>query len=244
MIDQGKKLFYLLIKDIRTYYLKPPLITWGLMFPSVLVLAFYLRNPGNVTEVIPGLIGMTILFGATSIEAVVIAFEKRVGSLDRLIMAPIYPATILLGKLLGGALFGMLTGGILLLISRLVWDIPFSHPTWLPLVFLLSALTSASLGTLVAVSVHEVFEAMTLANYFRFPMIFLCGVFVPILSMPVWIRPLSYVLPLTYGVDALRICLLGEEGLLGIGAHLILLMLFGVVLFAASVKLFKRRCVE
>lgn len=244
MSDQMKKLCYLLIKDIRTYYLKPPLITWGLMFPTVLVLAFYLRNPGKVTDVFPGLIGMTILFGATSIEAVVIAFEKRVGSLDRLIMAPLRTSTLLMGKLLGGALFGMLTGAILLLISGLFWDMPLPHLSYLPPVFLLSSLAFATLGMLVAVSVQEVFEAMTLANYFRFPMIFLCGVFVPVLSMPVWIRSLSYVLPLTYSVDALRICLLGEKGLFGIAIHLILLMLFTVILFAASVRLFNRRYVE
>lgn len=193
---------------------------------------------------IPGLIGMTILFGATSIEAVVIAFEKRVGSLDRLIMAPLRTSTLLMGKLLGGALFGMLTGAMLLLVSGLVWELPLPHAAWLPLVFFLSSLAFASLGTLVAVSVQEVFEAMTLANYFRFPMIFLCGVFVPVLSTPLWIRPLSYALPLTYAVDVLRICLLGEKGLLGIGVHLILLMLFTVALFAASVKLFKRKYLE
>ena len=244
MTDQAKKLFYILMKDIRAYYLKPPLITWGLMFPCVLVLAFYLRSPGKVTQVIPGLIGMTILFGATSIEAVVIAFEKRVGSLDRLIMAPVRPATILLGKLLGGTLFGMLTGAVLLLISRFIWHIPFPQPGWLPLVFLLSALAFASLGTLIAVSVQEVFEAMTLANYLRFPMIFLCGVFVPVLSMPLWIRPLSYVLPLTYSVDALRVCLLGRNDLFGLGVHLLLLALFVVVLFAASLRLFNRKYAE
>ena len=62
--------------------------------------------------------------------------------------------------------------------------------------------------------------------------------------MPLWIRPLSYVLPLTYTVDALRICLLGEKGLFGIGIHMILLMVFIVILFGASVKLFSRRYVE
>jgi len=159
-------------------------------------------------------------------------------------MAPLHPATILLDMLLGGALFGMLAGAVLLLISRLIWHIPFPHPAWLPLVFLLSSLTFASLGTLIAVSVREVFEAMTLANYFRFPMIFLCGVFVPVLSMPLWIRPLSYALPLTYSVDALRICLLGRNDLFGIGLHLLLLALFTIVLFAASVKLFNRKYVQ
>ena len=68
--------------------------------------------------------------------------------------------------------------------------------------------------------------------------------FVPVLSMPLWIRPLSYVLTLTYVVDAVRVCLLGGKGLFGIAVHLILLMLFTVILFAASVRLFNRRYVE
>lgn len=44
------------------YYLKPPLISWGLMLPIVFVLAFFFRNPMGIKEVVPGLIGLTLLF--------------------------------------------------------------------------------------------------------------------------------------------------------------------------------------
>jgi ABC-2 type transport system permease protein len=62
----------------------------------------------------------------------------------------------------------------------------------------------SALGALVAVSVKEVFEAQTFSNYFRFPMIFLCGVFLPLNEMPLFFRFLGRWLPLTYSVEALR----------------------------------------
>jgi ABC-2 type transport system permease protein len=68
----------------------------------------------------------------------------------------------------------------------------------------LTVLALSALGALVAVSVKEVFEAQTLSNYFRFPMIFLCGVFLPVEAMPVPLQALAHILPLTYSVDALR----------------------------------------
>ena len=107
MREQLRRAWYICRKDLRAYYLKPPLISWGLMFPAAMVLAFYLRNPSDIGQVIPGLIGITLLFGATSMEAVVIAFEKRTGALERLAMAPVAPATILLGKAASGTVFAL-----------------------------------------------------------------------------------------------------------------------------------------
>jgi ABC-2 type transport system permease protein len=61
----------------------------------------------------------------------------------------------------------------------------------------LIAISSTFLGLFIAVSVSEVFEAQTFSNFFRFPMLFLCGLFFPIERLPIWLRPLSYVLPLS-----------------------------------------------
>jgi ABC-2 type transport system permease protein len=69
---------------------------------------------------------------------------------------------------------------------------------------LLIAVASTFLGLFIAVAVSEVFEAQTFSNFFRFPMIFLCGLFFPIERLPVFLRPLSYALPLTYGADILH----------------------------------------
>jgi len=77
MRKEIKKIYYIARKDLKAYYLKPPLISWGLMLPVVFILAFYFRNPQGIEEVIPGLVGLTILFSATSMAAIVITFEKR-----------------------------------------------------------------------------------------------------------------------------------------------------------------------
>lgn len=115
MTEQLRRAYYICRKDLRAYYLKPPLISWDLMFPLVMVLAFYLRNPRDIGSAVPGLIGITLLFGATSMEEVVITFEKRIGALERLAMAPVSPAALLLGKVASGALFGFAPTALLLL---------------------------------------------------------------------------------------------------------------------------------
>ncbi|HHX65553.1 MAG TPA: ABC transporter permease, partial [Chloroflexi bacterium] len=58
MREQIAKAWYIARKDMRTYYLKPPLISWGMLFPAVMILAFYLRDPGDIRAAAPGLIGM------------------------------------------------------------------------------------------------------------------------------------------------------------------------------------------
>jgi ABC-2 type transport system permease protein len=96
-------------------------------------------------------------------------------------------------------------------------------------VFLI-AVTSALLGPMIAVSAKEVFEAQTFSNFFRFPMLFLCGLFLPISSLPIFLRPLSYLLPLTYGTDMLSGSIIGTNMLPPVLCVLILLA-FTVVFF-------------
>lgn len=200
----------ILLKDLKAYYFKPPNISWGILFPLVLALAFTLRNPAGLTELSPGLVAMAALFGTTSMEAIVITFEKRVGALERLIMAPVSLATILVGKVLGGAVFGMVIAGVMTLIALSFLNITIIHPVLFMAVLVLTVLSHSALGALVAVSVREVFEAQTLSNYFRFPMVFLCGVFLPVEVMPFPIQVIAHLLPLTYSVDAFRQTLTGD----------------------------------
>src|SRR4030042_5687357 len=103
--DNLRAIYYIALKDMKTYYLKPPGVSWGIVFPITWILAFYLRAPGDFRELVPGLIAMTILFSTTAAEAVVINFEMRLGSLERLLLAPVSIAAVLLGKVLGGVVF-------------------------------------------------------------------------------------------------------------------------------------------
>ena len=90
------------------------------------------------------------------------------------------------------------------------------------------------------VSVKEVFEAQTLSNYFRFPMIFLCGVFIPVETMPIPLQAIAYILPLTYSVEALKNTILGTTNLPKLMLDLFILCGFLIILFAFSNRQLKK----
>ena len=232
--------WYILLKDLKTYYFKPPNISWGILFPLVLSLAFTLRNPAGLVELSPGLIAMTALFGTTSMEAIVITFEKRIGTLERLILAPISLFTILVGKVLGGAVFGIVMAGIMTIVSLVFLNTMIIYPFLFSIVLILTVLVHSALGALVAVSVKEVFEAQTLSNYFRFPMVFLCGVFLPFETMPFPIQVIAYFLPLTYSVDSFHQTLTGSLNHILMLRDIVMLTLFLIVFLTLATRLMRK----
>ena len=146
---------------------------------------------------------MSILFSTTAAEAVVINFELRIGSLERLLLAPIGVPTVLLGKVLGGVVFGLIMA--LTVTSAPVIALGL-HPNmfYLILTIIPSLFAFSALGAFVCVLVKEVFEAQTLLNLPRFLMVFLCGVVYPVSAMPKGLQYLAYAMPLTYTVNGLR----------------------------------------
>lgn len=209
LADDLRGMFYIALKDLKAYYFKPPNISWGILFPFAFILAFAIRNPGDLHSLIPGLLALTLLFGTSSMEAIVIVFERRIGSLERLLLAPLRLPALLAGKLLGGMIFGLTVTLVVLVISLAIFGSAGNNWLMLLLAILLSASAFSGLGAFISVAVREVFEAQTLANFIRFPMMFLGGVFVPLSAMPVWLRIVARLLPLTYSVEALRVALSG-----------------------------------
>src|SRR3989304_6530351 len=102
LTDDLRGMFYIALKDLKAYYFKPPNISWGILFPFAFILAFAIRNPGDLRSLIPGLLALTVLFGTSSMEAIVIVLERRIGSLERLLLAPVRLPALLAGQLRGG----------------------------------------------------------------------------------------------------------------------------------------------
>jgi ABC-2 type transport system permease protein len=234
----------ILAKDMKTYYLKPPNISWGLVFPFAWMLMFYLRSrtPLDIRELLPGVVAMSILFGTTSMLAVTITFERRSRSFERLLLAPLELSALMFAKTGGAILFGTLNAFVPIVVAAFVVDL--SGVLWPAVIgsILLIAATSTFLGLFISVAVHEVFEAQTFSNFFRFPMLFLCGLFIPISALPIFIRPLSFILPLTYGVDILKGAM-NREGILPLWVSFPVLLLFATGLFLFSLRNIKRKWV-
>lgn len=233
----------ILRKDMRTYYLKPPNISWGLIFPLAWTAMFFIRSGsglGSIPSLLPGVVAVSILFGTTSMLAVTVTFEKKQRSFERLLLAPLPLELLMLAKTSGAILFGMANAFVPVIMALCLTDL--SGVNWLafiPAVFLI-AVASTFLGLFIAVAVSEVFEAQTFSNFFRFPMIFLCGLFFPIENLPLFLQPLSYALPLTYGADVLHGAVHGDH-ILPFSLDLALLTGFCAVLFAASLWNIKKR---
>jgi ABC-2 type transport system permease protein len=240
LVDDLRGMFYIALKDMKAYYFKPPNISWGILFPFAFILAFAIRNPGDLRSLVPGLLALTLLFGTTSMEAIVIVFERRIGSLERLLLAPLRLPALLAGKLLGGMIFGLTVTLVVLAISLVVFGAAETDWLMLFLALVLSATAFSGLGALVSVAVREVFEAQTLANFIRFPMMFLGGVFVPLALMPTWMQIIAHLLPLTYSVEALRAALSGGSWATA-AIDLGVLAAFSLLFFILAVSTLRRR---
>ena len=233
----------ILAKDMRAYYLKPPNISWGIIFPLAWTGMFFIRSGSGLESILtllPGVATISVLFGTTSMLAVTITFEKRSRSFERLLLAPISLELLMLAKTAGAILFGVANAFVPIVIAAFLTDL--SGVAWSLVVpaILLIGIVSTFLGLFIAVSVSEIFEAQTFSNFFRFPMIFLCGLFFPITALPVFLRPLSYVLPVTYGVDILHGAVHGEH-IMSYALNFLVLGAFCIGLFALSLYNIKRR---
>ena len=233
----------IMLKDMRLYYLKPPNISWGIIFPLAWTGMFFIKSGSGLESVLallPGVMTISILFGTTSILAVTITFERRSRSFERLLLAPISLELLMLAKTSGAILFGVVNAFVPIIIAAFMTDL--SGIAWSLLIpaILLIGIVSTFLGLFIAVSVSEVFEAQTFSNFFRFPMIFLCGLFFPIMALPVFIRPLSYILPITYGVDILNGAV-NSQNIMPLSLDFLILGAFCIALFVASLHNIKRR---
>lgn len=233
LVDDLRCIGYITLKDLKAYYFKSPNISWGILLPFAFVLAFAIRNPSNWHELLPGLLGLSLLFGTSSMEATVIVFERRTGALERLLLAPVRLPALLFGKLLGGAVFGLTVTTAVLVVGLAVFGSGDVQWFWLVLTLLASALTFAALGGFVSVAVKGIFEAQTLVNFIRFPMMFLSGVFVPVTTLPPILQVLAHLLPLTYTVDALHTSLYGGA-LERMVLDLVVLVAYAAVLFVLA----------
>ena len=221
---------------MRSYYLKPPNISWGLIFPVAWTLMFFLRSPVavEVRDLLPGVMALSILFGTTSMLAVTITFERKSRSFERLLLAPISLNLLMLAKTSGAIMFGIINAFVPVIFAAFLTDLAGINWPMVLVSVIFIAITSTFLGLFVAVSVSQVFEAQTFSNFFRFPMLFLCGLFIPLADLPAFIRPLSYALPLTYGADILKTAV-SQNGVIAVPLSFLALLAFSIFLFAYSI---------
>ncbi len=227
-------------KDIRIYYFKPNILVSGALFPLFMFLAFAVGKPAAPAVMIPGLIAITILFSASSIEPVSIPIERRVKTFDRLLSAPVSLHAVVLGESLSGFLY---SGGIAFvpfLAGLLLFGTTVSSPFPLIAGVILTAFCFATMGTLFAAYPTESpGDIMSMLNLVRLPLIFISGIFIPIESIPSPGQVLVYVSPLTYGNDLIQAGYAGSTHFSPV-LDLVMLLLFILFFQFAANRLYRK----
>jgi ABC-2 type transport system permease protein len=190
-------------KDAKIYYFKPQILGFGILIPAFVYLSFSLGRQIPSNLLIPGLVGMVSLFGASSVEAISITIEKQTETYEILQIAPVSTTIIILGKSLAGSAFGIMLSLVTAMGAALLSGGRIANPLLFVVAIVAGVFAFSALGMLFAAAAKDTPTANMSLTALRLPMIFISGVFVPVQALPLTLHVVSYLTPLTYLVDAL-----------------------------------------
>jgi ABC-2 type transport system permease protein len=165
-----------------------------------------------VQFLVPGIIGMGLLFTST-FAGLSVLWDREFGFLKEIMVTPVSRVSIVIGRIAGGMTTAFIQGLVLLGISTVVgFKIPSLSAFGLTILFmLLISTTFIGLGLIFASMMKDMQGFGLVMNFIMFPMFFLSGAMYPLKNLPGVVRVLSYLDPLSYGVDGRRAALLGAS---------------------------------
>ncbi|MFN2159946.1 MAG: ABC transporter permease [Anaerolineales bacterium] len=214
------------------------------IMPPVVVRSQVWYNPDLVSSyyMIPGVIAL-ILYALTSIlTASAIVRERERGTIEQLIVTPIRPWELIVGKLLPYAVLAFLNILEVLAIGHWWFGVPIRGS--LVLILALSALfllSSLGIGLFASTLARTQQEAMLIVWMTLLPALFLSGVFFPLEAMPQVLQWISYLIPLRYYLVIIRSLMLKDIGVFALTREIIALAIFGTLLMTAAAMRFRKR---
>ena len=189
----------------------------------------------------PGIMAMTVMMSVMTGLPAAISQEREMGTLDGMMVAPINRLSVILGKTLAQMARGMLQGVLILVLAMTVFGVTVHGNILLVFALLLLGVFSfVGLGVVLTSFAKDQETAVMMMTTIMFPMMFLSGVFFPIEQMPWFMQSISKFLPLTYVADALRKVMVLGADIPAITTELSILVVFGIVMTAIAVPVFKR----
>lgn len=202
----------------------------------------YGENAEFIDFYLPGIMSFAILFLTTLLTLLSFVGERTSGTLNRLLVSPIKRSEIVAGYALAFGVIGMVQAAILLIVGVLAFNIVIvGSPFVAFLVAALLAIVSVSLGILLSSAAKREVQAVQLLPFIIWPTFLLSGIFWPVEAIPSFIRPLSYLIPPTYAVEALRSVLIRGWGLGDIWLEILVLMGFAAIFLMLSVRTLNKK---
>lgn len=242
-------IYILWLRQIKRYIRSKPRLAGSLMQPLLFFVALgfgfgpiYARAGGGdyIQFLAPGIIAMSVMFSSV-FSGIDLIWDKQFGFLKETLVAPVSRTTIMFGRTLGAATASFLQG-IFVFILTLIFGFRPETIMFLPMAFLFMlfiAFFFTALGTAIASTINDMHAFPIIMNFLVMPLFFLSGALFPFENFPNAIKVISYVNPLSFGVDGLRWAMTGVSAI-GTGLDLIILLGFILISMFSGVILFRR----
>jgi ABC-2 type transport system permease protein len=232
--------FAVAVKDARIYYLRPGMIMFGLMMPVFMFFSFSVRREMAATDSLARLMALTIFFTAAAAGPFIIPLERRVGTYDRLLAAPMSLITLLVGKLAVGAWFAIGISLAALMAGMLAFDVALAN-IWLLLgAILIGSISFSALGLIFgSIPTRYPGDVQMPSTLLRWGLLFVSGVFIPLSELGPMARTIAYLSPLTYAQDLMNHAI-GGRGLIHPALAFGILIVSIVIFILPSIRMHQR----
>ncbi len=203
-----------------------------------------LFNPDSRSAnfMVPGLIAIILQIITTLLTAFSIVREREKGTLEQLLVTPVRPFGLMLGKLVPYGLIGIVETFTVLTVMRLVFDVPIKGSLLLLLsLSILFVFTALAIGLLISTKAQSQMQALQLAWLIMLPSVLLSGFMFPRESMPVVMRFIGYLVPATHFMEIIRGIVLRGATLVDLLPEVLTLMFMGLVLLVLSAFRFRKK---
>jgi ABC-2 type transport system permease protein len=190
-----------------------------------------LYNPDlrSVNYMIPGLVGIVMVFIATMLTAVAVVRERERGTLEQLLVTPASPMEIMIGKIVPYMLVAFFDFVLVMVCGIYIFDVPFAgNPALLLLASLAFLFVCLGMGLLVSTVSYTQQQAMQMAVF-------------PLAAIPWAVRWIAYLAPLTYFLPISRGTFLRGEGLADLWLYVVILVAYAIVIVSLAAWRFRRK---
>jgi ABC-2 type transport system permease protein len=216
----------------------------GLTGPGVELAPRIRYNPSLETALfmVPGIAAILLIIITTIVTAMGLAREREVGTLEQVLVTPLSPRVVILGKLIPFAVIGLFDFTLALTVGAWLFDMPIVGSLLLlygaTVLYLLSTLGAGLLISSVSTSQQQAFMA---GFALILPTVLLSGIMTPIAAMPEWLQPFTYLNPVRFYGEVLRSVLLKGGDLSDLWQQVAALAAFGLILITAASLRFRKQ---
>jgi len=190
---------------------------------------------------VPGLMGVVLTMTMVMITGLAITRERERGTMENLLAMPLRPSEVLIGKIIPYVMVGYIQVGIILLLSRFLFQVPIHGNLILLLIAALFFIAAnLSMGIMFSTIARNQLQAMQMAIFIFLPSMLLSGFMFPFRGMPQWAQYLGEILPITHFLRIARGVMLKGIGFADIGREVWPIALFAVIMLTIGVKRYRQ----